>query len=267
MNDKKANKLVIFSAIFLVMSGVVLYYIFERQGYDNKGERNYVNYSVSDYVVTTPVIFSGYDNFYSSINVSKLDITNIDPEVTKTFINEEKELLNYISGYYNNVMPKEGYTPVNTATSNIKTQINGAVLSIFYQMNIKLDENLFEDNEKSYIVTTNIDLAAERELTVDDLLTKYNYTKKYISEKIFEEDVLIGNGEVVIDKNTNISLTKQDVEKRKEEYINRIADEFNNIIKVYIENNYLTLVYDKKELNNLFFDNKFNTDIKVRYLK
>lgn len=267
MNDKKANKLVIFSAIFLVAAGAVLYYIFENQGYNNKEERNYVNYNVNDYIVTTPVIFSGYDDFYSSINVSKLDITNIEPEVTQKFINEEKELLNYISGYYNSIMPKEGYTPVNTATSNIKTQINGAVLSIFYQMNIKLDENLFEDNKKSYIVTTNIDLATERELTTDDLLTKYNYTKKYISEKIFEEDVLIGNGELVIDKNTNISLTKQDVEKRKEEYVDRIIEEFNNIIKVYIENNYLTLVYDKKELNNLFFDNKFTTDIKIRYLK
>lgn len=267
MNDKKASRLVILSAIFLVMSGVVLYYIFERQGYNNNGERNYINYNTNDYIVTTPVIFSGYDNFYSSINVSKLEITNINPEVTKDFINEEKEILNYISGYYNDIMPKEGYTPVNTATSNIKTQINGAILSIYYQMNIKLDENLFEDNNKSYIITTNIDLATERELTVDDLLTKYNYTKKYISEKIFEEDVLIGNGEVVIDKNTNISLTKQDIEKRKEEYISRITNEFNNIIKVYIENNYLTLVYDKKELNNLFFDNKFNTDIKIRYLK
>lgn len=39
-------------------------------------------------------------------------------------------------------MPKADYVPINTATSNIKTQINGAILSVFYQMNINLDENL-----------------------------------------------------------------------------------------------------------------------------
>ena len=183
------------------------------------------------------------------------------------FIDEEKEIINYISGYYNEIMPKADYVPINTATSNIKTQINGAILSVFYQMNINLDETLFDDNIKSYNITTNIDLGTGRTLTTEDLLTKYNYTKKYIAEKIFEEDVLIGNGEVVTDKNTNISLTKQDVERRKEEYVERITSEFNNIIKVYIENNYLTIVYDKKELNDLFFDNKFDTDIKIRYLK
>lgn len=42
MNDKKANKLVVISAIFLVLSGAVLYYIFEKQGYDNKGTSNYI---------------------------------------------------------------------------------------------------------------------------------------------------------------------------------------------------------------------------------
>lgn len=267
MNDKKANRLVIISAIFLVFSGVVLYYVFDKQGYNDKEVKNYVNYNVNDYITTIPVIFSDYTDFYSSINVSKLEINNLSPDITEDFIEEEKEIINYISGYYNEVMPKDDYTPVNTASSNIKTQINGAILSILYQMNINLDENLYEDNEKSYIVTTNIDLGAERILTTDDLLSKYNYTKKYIAEKIFEEDVLINSGEVVIDKTTNISLTKQDVERRKEEYVNRITEDFNNIIKVYIENNYLTLVYDKKELNNLFFDNKFNTDIKVRYLK
>ncbi len=267
MNDKKANRLVVISAIFLVLSGVILYYIFEKQGYDNKGTSNYINYNVNDYIVTTPIIFSDYNDFYSSINVSKVEIKNIDSSITKEFINEEKEIINYISGYYNEIMPKADYVPINTANSIIKTQINGAILSVFYQMNINLDENLFDDNEKSYIITTNIDLGTGRSLTTDDLLNKYNYTKKYIAEKIYEEDVLVGKGEVVTDKSTNISLTKQDIEKRKEEYVERITSEFNNIIKVYIENNYLTIVYDKKELNDLFFDNKFDTDIKIRYLK
>ena len=96
MNDKKANKLVVISAIFLVLSGTVLYYIFEKQGYDNKGTSNYINYNVNDYIVTTPIIFSDYNDFYSSINVSKVEIKNIDSSITKDFIVEEKVIINYI---------------------------------------------------------------------------------------------------------------------------------------------------------------------------
>ena len=104
-------------------------------------------------------------------------------------------------------------------------------------------------------------------LSNNDLLGKYNYTKEYIAEKILDEDLLISNGQVVIDKNTNISLTKEDIERKKSDYVNRIISEFDNIIKVYIENNSLVLVYDKKELNDLFFDNDYNNELKVRYLK
>ena len=96
MNDKKANKLVVISAIFLVLSGAVLYYIFEKQGYDNKGTSNYINYNVNDYIVTTPIIFSDYNDFYSSINVSKVEIKNIDSSITKDFIDEEIVIINYI---------------------------------------------------------------------------------------------------------------------------------------------------------------------------
>ena len=44
-------------------------------------------------------------------------------------------------------------------------------------------------------------------------------------------------------------------------------EEKEKLYRILIENNYLTIVYDKKELNDLFFDNKFDTDIKIRYLK
>ena len=104
-------------------------------------------------------------------------------------------------------------------------------------------------------------------LNTDDLLNKYNYTKNYISEKIFNDDVLINENEVVIDKNTNISFTKKDIERKKMEYINRIVTDFDNIIKVYIERGSLVLVYDSKEIKNIFFEGDFDNNIKLRYLK
>ena len=78
---------------------------------------------------------------------------------------------------------------------------------------------------------------------------------------------MISDGEVVIDKNTNISYTKSDVVRKKEVYVNGIINEFDNIMEVYIENSSLVIVYDTKELKGLFFDNYFDTNIKTRYLK
>ena len=118
-----------------------------------------------------------------------------------------------------------------------------------------------------YVITTNIDLGTNKVLSNNELLGKYNYTKEYIAEKIFDEDLLISNGQVVIDKNTNISLTKEDIERKKSDYVNRIISEFDNIIKVYIENKSLTLVYNKRDLRGIFFDNEFDSEIIIRYLK
>lgn len=267
MSDKKVKILVYVSALFLLLVGAGLYYIFDRQGYASSGESTFVKYDIKDYIETKPVIFSNYDSVYSSINVSRVNIKNINNEEVKTFLTEEDELIDYITGYYSEIVSKEDYTPINSASSNIKTQINGTVLSIFYEMNFTLDKELFSDNIRSYVTTINIDLGTEKILSADDLLSKYSYTKDYIADKIFDEDVMISSNQIVIDKNTNISLTKSDIERKKNEYVNRIINEFDNIIKVYIENNSLALVYDKKVLNNLFFDNEFDTDIKIRYLK
>jgi len=266
MSDKKVRNLVIIASIMLLFAGAILYITFDRLGLGKKTS-NYVNYNVNDYIEVSPVTFNDYTDVYSSINVSRVDIKNIDESITEDFISKEEEIIGYITGYYKEMNTSTFYEPVNTVSSTIKTQINGAVLSIFYRLDFNLDASIFEDNIKTYVITTNIDLGTNKILTYDDLLSKYNYTRDYIADKVFNEDVLIDKGQVVIDKNTNISLTKSDIERKKEEYVGRIISEFDNIIDMYIESGSLVLVYDKKELKNVFFDNKFDTDVKFRYLK
>jgi len=266
MNDKTAKMLVVVAAILLLLSGFGLYILFEKQGYSNREKNVFINYDINDYIEITPVIFNNYDNVYQNINISKVNIKNINNSDIDDFITEEKNMINYVTGYYNDINT-QNYIPVNTVSSNIKTQINGTVLSIFYELNFDLDERIFSNNKRSYFTTINIDLGTEKTLTTDDLLSKYNYTKKHIAEKLFEEDVLISNNQVVIDKDTNISLTKNDIERKKEEYVSRIINEFDNIINMYIENKSLALVYDTQKLKSIFFDNEFDTNIKIRYLK
>lgn len=269
MSEKAAKVLVVVSAIFLLLVGFGLYKLFEYQGINkDTTSRKIVNYDIKDYVETVPVVFNGYSNVYSKINVSRVNLKDLDNNVIKNFMDEEEKLIEYITTYYNEINNEvENYIPSNEVFSSIKMQINGAILSIYYELDFNLDKNIYSNNIKKYVITTNIDLATGRILSNNDLLKKYNYTRKYIVEKIFDEDLIIGNGQIVIDKNTNISLTKEDIERNKEEYINELITEFDNFINMYIDNKTLVIVYNKSELRNMFFDNEFDSELIVRYLK
>lgn len=269
MSEKAAKVLVVVSAIFLLLVGFGLYKLFEYQGINkDTTSRKIVNYDIKDYVETVPVVFNGYSNVYSKINVSRVNLKDLDNNVIKSFMDEEDKLIEYITTYYNEINNEvENYIPSNEVSSSIKMQINGAILSIYYELDFNLDKNIYSNNIKKYVITTNIDLATGRILSNNDLLKKYNYTRKYIVEKIFDEDLIIGNGQIVIDKNTNISLTKEDIERNKEEYINELITEFDNFINMYIDNKTLVIVYNKGELRNMFFDNEFDSELIVRYLK
>ena len=269
MSEKAAKVLVVVSAIFLLLVGFGLYKLFEYQGINkDTTSRKIVNYDIKDYVETVPVVFNGYSNVYSKINVSRVTLKDLDNDVIKNFMDEEDKLIEYITTYYNEINNEgENYIPSNEVTSSIKMQINSAILSIYYELDFNLDKNIYSNNIKKYVITTNIDLATGRILSNNDLLKKYNYTRKYIVEKIFDDDLIIGNGQIVIDKNTNISLTKEDIERNKEEYINELITEFDNFINMYIDNKTLVIVYNKSELRNMFFDNEFDSELIVRYLK
>ena len=267
MSDKKAKLLVIGGALFLILMGVFLYKVFEYQGYKEVKEKNaYISYEVNDYVTVSAVSLDDYSDVFGTSDVNKVTFKNINENLTKDFTKSEEELINYIKRYYTDILKIE-HTTNNTVNTRIKTTVNDTILSIYYEIEFIFDRNIYNDNIRNYIITYNIDLKTMKALTNDDLLNKYSYTKDYISEKIFNDDILIDEDEIVIDKNTNISFTKKDIERKKKEYTNRIVTDFDNIIKMYIERGTLVLIYDSKEVKNIFFEGEFDTNIKVRYLK
>ena len=179
MSEKTAKVLVVVSAIFLLLVGFGLYKLFEYQGINkDTTSRKIVNYDIKDYVETVPVVFNGYSNVYSKINVSRVTLKDLDNNVIKSFMDEEDKLIEYITTYYNEINNEvENYIPSNEVSSSIKMQINGAILSIYYELDFNLDKNIYSNNFKKYVITTNIDLATGRILSNNDLLKKYNYTR------------------------------------------------------------------------------------------
>lgn len=267
MSDKESKLLIIFSAIFLIITGIFLYKLFDHQGYnENKLKNTYISYDVKEYTTVSQVTLDNYNDVFSDISIEKVTFKNIDNDLTKDFTAKEEELISYVKRYYNEIK-KDEHTNQNRAYSKVKTIINDTILSVYYEIEFVFDENIYQDNIKNYIITYNIDLRTMKMLTNDDLLSKYNYSKDYIAGKIYNDDILIKDNEILIDKNTNISLTKKDIERKKEDYINRIVSDFDNIIKMYIERDTLVLVYDSKEVKNIFFSDDFDTNIKIRYLK
>lgn len=267
MSDKTSRLLILFGALFLTFFGIGLYKLFEYQGYDQRKVNNkIVNYNLNDYVELNRLAYNNYDSVYSDIKVEIVTFKNLDSSLTNSFVNRENEMIGYIASYYESIK-RDNYVPVNTVYSNIKTQINGATLSVLYELVFNLDNTLYTDYNKKYFAIINIDLATNRVISNDDLLTKYDYTRDYIANKMFIEDILPKDNEIVIDKDTNISLTKDDLMRRKKAYVDRIVDEFDNIVEMYVEDSLLTLVYDKRKLNDLFFDNELNTDVKYKYLR
>ena len=79
MSEKTAKALVVVSAIFLLLVGFGLYKLFEYQGINkDTTSRKIVNYDIKDYVETVPVVFNGYSNVYSKINVSRVTLKDLD---------------------------------------------------------------------------------------------------------------------------------------------------------------------------------------------
>lgn len=121
MSEKTAKALVVVSAIFLLLVGFGLYKLFEYQGINkDTTSRKIVNYDIKDYVETVPVVFNGYSNVYSKINVSRVTLKDLDNDVIKNFMDEEDKLIEYITTYYNEINNEvENYIPSNEVSSSI----------------------------------------------------------------------------------------------------------------------------------------------------
>ena len=268
MSKKKADLIIFGTMILLILVGVVLYIDFDRRGLSKSNKNNTISYNVKDYVESYPVMQDEYLDVFSSVNVSYVNLINLDSSICSSFFSLENELNNYIDMYYDEIKSQVGsdYIPVNTVSSTIKTSISNAVLSIYYELDFGLDGTYFNETVKKYFITFNVDLGTNKVIDSDDLFIKYDYKKEDIAEKIYEYEIRIPKDDILIDKESNLSFTGEEIEKKKEKYVQRISLEFDNIIRVYIENNSLVVVYNNGELKELFFDYDYTDELVFRYL-
>ena len=82
-----------------------------------------------------------------------------------------------------------------------------------------------------------------------------------------EEELVVNNKTIDARILSRMFLAGAKNLEAKKEYINELITEFDNFINMYIDNKTLVIVYNKSELRNMFFDNDFDSELIVRYLK
>ena len=201
------------------------------------------------------------------------------------------------AGGYNLMTPEEEnfLETKQTLTANITSFLAGRIAEelVFNQMTTGAHNDFERATKIARAMVTEFGMSSlgpvQYESGSHDVFLGRDYmSDKNFSDKVAHEidlevrkiiDECYKQGETIIKENRQLldliakhlveveTLTKEDIERNKEEYINELITEFDNFINMYIDNKTLVIVYNKSELRNMFFDNDFDSELIVRYLK
>ena len=194
-----------------------------------------VSYKVEDYITIEKVNLHDSDK----IDVEKVVFKNLDASIVNEFYDEQNKFINIVHDSYTywasinfeGLLSKDGMV----AYSDIWYQINGNILTVYYDMH-------FEDaiGECNDIAVSNIDLENKKLVTNEELLKLGNNSFEKIAEEHYNKtletakkcddaDKYCG----VQDEDGNIIKASQ-FEKDKDIYINMIVDGLDGAIDCYI---------------------------------
>lgn len=248
MKNKTLNMIIIILiiAIFCILG----YFVYDNYLSDNK---ELDSYKVEDYIAIEKVNLFDTDK----IDVEKIVFKNLDVSVVNEFYDEQNRLINNVENSYNYWVPLnfEGLSSKDgmIAYSDIWYQINGSILTVYYDMH-------FEDamGECNDIAVINIDLENKKLVTNEELLKLGNSSFKSIAEehynktlKSFEncDDTVRICG--IQDKDYNIIEVSQ-FEKDKDIYIDMIVNGLDGAINCYIKDGKIKYDYKRYAIDTLY---------------
>ncbi len=262
----KMNRLTIIGIIIvLIISTIIGYFVYavfiNNQGKNNEDEsitKYEIDYSeeynAEDYLEYEDVVFDRCVNNgkCENIEIKKINFKNLDSDVFTNFLTKQTEILKVVEDNYNLFLESKDTDKSFEATSEIKTYLNGNILSIIYEIVYnKKTESIKQEN------IINIDLLNKKEVTNEEILSIINYNYKRLAAYIF--DVVIVrllynsgsyNTEPFVDSVTKKSLTKEELITRRNVYIERLENsiELDDSLDIYfyIDNN--NIVYTSYNL-------------------
>lgn len=252
--SNKNLKIIIFILIITIL-GMIGYFVYDNYLDDDNELKNNqtISFNVEDYITIEKVDLFNTDK----IEVEKVVFKNLDVSIVNEFNAEQNRLINNVENSYNYWEPLnfEGLSSKKgmIAYSEIWHQINGNILTIYYDMH-------FEDaiGECNDIAVINIDLENKKLVTDEELLKLGNssfnkiadehYNKTLESFKNCDEATRICG---IQDENYNIIPIEQ-FAKDKAIYIDMIVDGLDNAINCYIKDGKIKYDYNRYAIDILY---------------
>lgn len=258
--DKRQTIIAVILLVILIGAVIVITYIVKFSGLanevDNDNNNEVINNSnpADQYVMVTPYQYADAEGIFTTFNVSTISFKNLDESLTSEFLQRQQEFIDSIDSYHQQVLDL-GVTDygTNSIMSVINYTVSDSILSVVYQFKVNIPLLSINTTEA---ISLNIDLANQRIMTNDLMLSYLEKDINNVANRVFEETIMTLNFEdnnyVDIDTETKVDATN--VESFREVYVTKIADYLQNNGIGYIVNDQYNIMYRNSDILALLFN-------------
>ena len=258
--DKRQTIIAVILLVILIGAVIVITYIVKFSGLanevDNDNNNEVINNSnpADQYVTVTPYQYADAEGIFTTFNVSTISFKNLDESLTSEFLQRQQEFIDRVDILHQQVIDL-GVTDygTNSIMSVINYTVSDSILSVVYQFKVNIPLLSINTTEA---ISLNIDLANQRIMTNDLMLSYLEKDINNVANRVFEETIMTLNFEdnnyVDIDTETKVDATN--VESFREVYVTKIADYLQNNGIGYIVNDQYNIMYRNSDILALLFN-------------
>ena len=259
--DKRQTIIAVILLVILIGAVIVITYIVKFSGLANEVDNDNNNNEVinnsnpaDQYVMVTPYQYADAEGIFTTFNVSTISFKNLDESLTSEFLQRQQEFIDRVDILHQQVLDL-GVTDygTNSIMSVINYTVSDSILSVVYQFKVNIPLLSINTTEA---ISLNIDLANQRIMTNDLMLSYLEKDINNVANRVFEETIMTLNFEdnnyVDIDTETKVNATN--VESFREVYVTMIADYLQNNGIGYIVNDQYNIMYRNSDILALLFN-------------
>ena len=258
--DKRQTIIAVILLVILIGAVIAIIYIVKFSGLanevDNDNNNEVINNSnpADQYVTVTPYQYADAEGIFTTFNVSTISFKNLDESLTSEFLQRQQEFIDRVDILHQQVLDL-GVTDygTNSIMSVINYTVSDSILSVVYQFKVNIPLLSINTTEA---ISLNIDLANQRIMTNDLMLSYLEKDINNVANRVFEETIMTLNFEdnnyVDIDTETKVDATN--VESFREVYVTKIADYLQNNGIGYIVNDQYNIMYRNSDILALLFN-------------